>query len=176
MRSVEELPAPLQRALMKPELRQFVKFCIVGASSTLISLSIFSFLLYVVGLEQVLRRWLADSPALVYLIDAFDAHVQVAALVAFLVAVTNGFLLNSFWTFRMKGAGGARERYVKFVLVNVIGLVLNQGILFLANRLLTPLTKGHQFTPLLAFVIAAVMVVFWNFNANRLWTFKTSDG
>lgn len=165
---------PLQRLLLKPQSRQFVKFCIVGASSTLISFSIFSLLLYGEKLKQLLQGWLAGSPSLLAFLDAYDGHVQVAALIAFLFAVTNGFVWNNLWTFRMRNAEGARERYVKFVLVNVVGLLLNQGILFVTNRMLVQATGGRGWEPHAAFMVATAIVVFWNFNANRLWTFKTT--
>jgi putative flippase GtrA len=63
-----------------------------------------------------------------------------------------------------------------FVLVNVVGLVLNQIILFVVNNLLTAgrpeAEKGWE--PLIAFGIATGIVVFWNFLANKHWTFKTT--
>lgn len=163
---------PMQQLLQRPGFRQFVKFCIVGASSTLISLSIFSVLVYPLELEAVLVRWLAGWPVLRQWVADYDLHLQVAAFVGFLFAVTNGFIWNNRWTFRMHGSAGARDRYVKFVLVNVVGLVLNQIVLFIANHLLKAAQVIPEREALPAFMIATGTVVFWNFAANKYWTFK----
>ena len=161
----------------RPAIRQFVKFCIVGASSTLISMSIFSLLIYGLHLSEVLHNALADRPQWQRIVDEYRLHVQVAAFIAFLFAVTNGFFWNSRWTFRQTDAAKRKTQYAKFVLVNAIGLILNQIILFVVNRALTTgrgvNEKGWE--PLIAFAIATSIVVFWNFSANKLWTFKETN-
>jgi putative flippase GtrA len=102
--------------------------------------------------------------------------VQVAAFIGFAFAVTNGYIWNSRWTFPRVDALRRHQQYVRFVLVNVVGLVLNQIILFVVNNLLTAgrpeAEKGWE--PLIAFGIATGIVVFWNFLANKHWTFKTT--
>jgi putative flippase GtrA len=161
----------------RPAIRQFVKFCIVGASSTLISMSIFSLLIYGLHLSEVLHDALASRPQWQRVVDEYRLHVQVAALIAFLFAVTNGFFWNSRWTFRQTDAAKRKTQYAKFVLVNAIGLVLNQIILFVVNRALTAGRAVNEkgWEPLIAFAIATCIVVFWNFSANKLWTFKDND-
>src|SRR5579872_297934 len=61
----------------RKSIRQFVKFCIVGASSTVISFTIFNMLL-----------------------QKYDFPLVPAVTVAFLVSVINGFLWNRHWTFK----------------------------------------------------------------------------
>ena len=88
--------------------------------------------------------------------------------------MTNGFFWNSRWTFRQNDPAQRKSQYAKFVLVNAIGLVLNQIILFVVNRALTAGSPANEkgWEPLIAFAIATSIVVFWNFTANKLWTFK----
>ena len=158
-------------------LRQFVKFCIVGASSTAISAGIFSWLVYFVHLDRVLHLWLAGWPSLQALADRHSVYLQVAALIGFLFAVTNGFYWNSLWTFRQTDPALRKIRYAKFVAANAVGLVLNQGILFIVNGMLVSgrprPEKGLE--PLIAFAVATCVVVFWNFLSNKYWTFKSSE-
>jgi putative flippase GtrA len=153
-------------------IRQFVKFCIVGASSTVISFGIFNIL---------------------YLKFAFP--LVPAVTIAFLLAVINGFMWNRHWTFKEAKHKSAREQYMKFLAVNVVGWFLNTSIVVLIVAHFTSGGHGifgdqHQFLSVVwaivagqhsgfnkwlvngALAAATCVVVFWNFFANRLWTFK----
>lgn len=139
--------------MQRQGVRQFIKFCIIGFSSMLIDVAISYTLIY----------RLAWNPTL-------------AKTVSFLFAVTNGFIWNSRWTFRGMGSGPRHQMYVKFLMVNCVGLVLNitifKSVLFFFT--------GHfigQGTPdkphfALATGAAVVCVSLWNFFANKKWTFK----
>jgi len=169
-------PASLS-LLQSVALRQFIKFCIVGASSALINLSIFSLLLYGLHLQEALHSALANHPQWQQIVTEYQLWVQLAALAAFLLAATNGFFWNSRWTFRHNDPSRRRSQYFKFVSVNVVGLILHQIILFLINRALIAGNAMNEkgWAPLIAFVMAAFIVVFWNFFANKLWTFNTES-
>src|SRR5579862_3009833 len=92
----------------RPSIRQFVKFCIVGASSTVVSFAIFN-LLY----------------------QKFDFPLVPAVTIAFLLSVMNGFFWNRRWTFKEARHMSARDQYVKFLAVNVVGWFLNTSIVVL---------------------------------------------
>jgi len=146
------IQSPAATLLQRQALRQFVKFCIVGASSFTINF------------------------ALLYLLHRqFHLHVIAANTIAFMVAVTNGYVWNRRWTFKAVGLRRQREQYAMFVGVNVVGLGLNTAIVAGVLRLLTGSwsprhTPGSQL--LAATVVATAVVVFWNFYANRHWTFR----
>lgn len=170
----ESMPLPRrQRLHERHSVRQFVKFCIVGASSTVISFGLFN-LLYLHFLWTLV-------PSVSF---------------AFLVSVMNGFLWNRHWTFKEAKHNAAHEQYVKFLLVNIVGWFLNTSIVVLIVAHFT--SGGHgvfgdqaQFSHVVwaivagqakhhynkwlvngALAAATCVVVFWNFFANRLWTFK----
>ena len=172
-----ESPASMMQSVAQRQgVRQFVKFCIVGASSTAISGGIFTWLVYFVHLDQILHVWLTGRAIAEGVPNPYlPLAMQLAALVGFLFAVTNGFIWNSRWTFRQNDPARRKIQYIKFVLVNAVGLVLNQVILFVVHRMLMagrPATeKGLE--PLVAFAAATAIVVFWNFLANKYWTFKS---
>jgi putative flippase GtrA len=153
-----------------PGARQFVKFCIVGASSAAIDFGLLNALHYGLGLP-----------------------VGIAATVSFFTAVCNGFYWNRKWTFRAD-SGNTASQYSKFILTNVIGWLLNltimTGLLVAASsvgllhtkrpalEIITMIATGQgkrEFNFLAlngAKAVATVFVTAWNFTAAKLWTFK----
>lgn len=130
--------------------KQFAKFCLIGASSTVL---------------DVLTARL--------LMDRFGMHWLAANTVSFAVAVTNGYLWNSLWTFRGMGAVRRHTQYLKFVAVNLVGYGLNTVIMTLMFLLLTGHVSSHPPPPIWAVAkgTAIVLVALWNFLANKRWTF-----
>ena len=138
--------------IQKPGIRQFIKFCIVGATSFTIDFGV-SYLLH----------YYAKFP------------VYTAKTLSFCVAVTNGFFWNQRWTFRAVGHRKHHEQYAMFLGVNVVGLLLNGGIFMCVIKLTTGEWSPHEAPKkwfLLATLAATAVVVFWNFFANKHWTFK----
>jgi dolichol-phosphate mannosyltransferase len=89
---------------------QLLKFCVVGASGTLLNFAVYA----------TLNKW-------------FDVHYLIAATVSFLVAVTSNYLLNRHWTFRGK-RGHFAYQGLRFLVVSTLVLVLNLAILHLLVR------------------------------------------
>jgi len=143
--------------IQRPGVRQFIKFCIVGSSSFTIDAGVSFFLHY-------------------YCLFS----VELAKTISFVLAVTNGFIWNRRWTFRAVGLRRKREQYAMFFAVNIVGLVLNVSIvktviLFETHTWLDQRPTKPVF--LAATLVATAIVVFWNFFANKHWTFKReSDG
>src|SRR5688572_18427285 len=79
-------------------LRQFVKFCIVGASNFALDAGTAYVLTYIVHLD-----W------------------RVAATIAFIVGVSNSFFWNSRWTFRALDRARQSQQYILFFCINVVG-------------------------------------------------------
>jgi len=169
MASAELPTTSLHRLLARRGVRQFVKFCIVGASSTLIDFGVWFLLIEVLHLHRLVGSLETARPLVVSL--------------AFLLAVSNGFLWNNRWTFRKGGETGQRQRYAKFVLTNSVGLALNLLIVMLVVHLLRAapslipavLQSANLEDPagLIGKICATAVVVFWNFTASKYWTFKS---
>jgi len=141
-------------------LRQFVKFCIVGFSSTIIDKG----LLWLLTFKMTV---LVSFPLVPW---------YVWNTLTFCVAVTNGFLLNRHWTFRAQGHSSARQQYSRFFFINAIGLVLT----LLITKFFLYLFTGeflHQENPdkkmlMLASLCPIPFVAIWNFSAAKYWTFR----
>jgi len=129
-----------------PTLKQFLKFCIVGASSAVINFSILFIFTRFVGV------WYIYSSVLAYLLSA----------------VFN-FSANKFWTFRNKEGGKMIfDQTIKFLIVMVTGLLINTAILF-------ALTEIQGFDYRVSWVFATGVVAVWNYSFNRFWTFRHKD-
>ena len=152
--------APQTAALIqKRGFRQLIKFAIVGASSTIINL---------VVLYLMLRL--------------LHGHRYISTSVAFVVSVINGYHWNRTWTFKAALVKAVHTQFAQFALVNLVGYALDLLVIYLAS---TPIerqihllevawspAKTERIAVLAAQLIATALIVFWNFFANRLWTFK----
>ena len=128
------------RALRAPHnWVQLAKFCIVGASGYAINLAVYTALLKWAGL-----------------------HYLGAAVVSFLVAVSNNYWWNRHWTFR-GDRGHFAYQGMRFAAVSAVALGANLGIL----RVLVALGVGK----IVAQAIAIVAVTPLNFVGNKLWSF-----
>lgn len=112
------------------------------------------------------------------------AHVVAvyASIASFTAAIISNFLWNRFWTYPDSRSKTVSKQVVQFLVVSVVGLairtplfawlekVFTQG----CNRLLPasfPLSStfvAHN----LALAIAVLVVMMWNFFANRFWTYN----
>lgn len=122
---------------------QLFQFAVVGGTGYLVNLVVFALL--TAGL---------------------DVHHVLAAVGAFVVAVTNNFVLNRIWTFRLQGSREhpAGFQAARFFTVSIVGLGVNLAVLTLLVDL-----AGVSELPAQAIAVAAATPV--NFIGNKLWTF-----
>lgn len=129
-------------------LRQFVKFGIVGAGNTVLDWLVFYLLLSTsFGTLGQLGKQLAKAGS-------------------FVVSASSSYLLNRTWTFRSAERNVAAQA-AKFLLVASVGLALNNLVFYLVtapNRLGWPDLAG--------LTLATASAIFWNFFANKFWTFR----
>ena len=149
--------------LSRPGVRQLVKFCIVGGVSTVIDKGLYWLLLLLAS------RYAPHTPWWLW------------QSVSFCVAVSNGFIGNRLWTFKVEHApkisrAETRTQYFKFIVTNIIGLILN---LVFSKFFLIALTGNMKHTNIddprvfvLASLCAVPIVVIWNFSAAKFWTFR----
>lgn len=119
---------------------QLLRFCVVGASGYVVNLIVFGLLVHAAG-----------------------AHHLLAAIGAFLLAWTNNFILNKWWTFRRHELT-ATQQGMRYMAVSLVALALNLVVLEILIR------AGASELPAQAIAIAVVMPV--NFLLNRRWSFR----
>ena len=124
---------------------QLFKFGVVGASGYVVNLLVFA-----------------------ALVEGLGVHHIPGAVGAFVVAVTNNFLLNRHWTFDAS-RGHAGEQAWRFLAVSLIGL----GINLIALTLLVDLIGMPE---LAGQALAVAIAMPANFLGNKIWTFDRGTG
>jgi len=119
---------------------QLVKFCLVGGTGYVVNLTVFA---------------LAAG--------VLDVHHLAAAGLAYLVAVTNNFLLNRHWTFAA-GDGHAGFQAARFFAVSTFAALVAAGVLEL-------LVSGFGVAAVPAQALAIVVATPVNFVGNKMWSF-----
>ncbi len=89
-----------------------------------------------------------------------------AATAAFLVAVTNNYVLNRRWTFPGASATAKRVQAPRFLTVSVAAFLLGLGVL-------EALVEAAQAPALLAQAAAIVVVMPVGFAGQKLWSFRS---
>jgi dolichol-phosphate mannosyltransferase len=129
----------------------FVRFCIVGASGTLIDTT----MLFLLSDPRTLNWSLTGSK-----------------VIAAEVALTNNFIWNDLWTFgkissRQNSFRQRARRFLKFNLLCSVGIILNIIILNIGF-------KVFHMNRYIANLSAIFVVTFWNYNTNRKLSWRTT--
>jgi putative flippase GtrA len=139
------------------EVKRFLKFATVGVGGMVTHMTIFNILM--LGLH---------------------VDPRLANAVGFCAAVVQNFTLNRRWTFPESRERHAGAQLGQFAIVSVIGLAINTAVFTVVSHLLEPFWNSVFSDPQVAHAIgnnfalasAILVVLFWNFSANRLWTFR----
>ena len=152
-------------ALFNHNRKEFVRFLKFAAVGTLGALVDFTLL----NLAHKVLPW----PALASGSLSFTVGwpLLAANTLSFSTAVLSNFTWNRLWTFPESRARRKRQQLPQFALVNVIGLAINNLILIGLQAVLCSVV-GDPWDYNLAKAIAIGVVLFWNFGANRLWTYR----
>jgi len=130
------------------EVTRFVKFSIVGAIGAIIDFALLNLLRGVFGWPLVWANTVSVS-----------------------VAILSNFTWNRFWTYPESRTRKKRKQLPQFVLINIVGLLINNLIVVGLDALLVPYI-GEPWSYNLAKAVAIGVVLFWNFGINRLWTYR----
>lgn len=107
---------------------------------------------------------LTDFSITYLLKEKIKANKYVANSLGFIAAATSNFFLNKFWTFQDKGENISVE-FFSFVGIGLLGLLINNAVIFI-------LTEKYKNNFYLSKFIAILIVTFWNFMMNYLFTFN----
>lgn len=134
---------------------KFLKFGVVGASGMVVDFGVLILMRDVVGLPDL---W--------------------ANTISFTAAATSNYFLNRIWTFRSKDKQVGLE-YLKFLAVSIVGLGINNGVLWLSSRLWPDAYNasinllGMDIDVFYLFKLLAIAITtVWNFFGNMLFTFR----
>lgn len=140
--------------VLRPFFYQLSKFGLVGVGNTVIDTGIFSFLIFLSGITDGL------------FITAFRT-------VSVFAAIVNSYLWNKYWSFQKKEDDEVSKEFTHFVIISLIGMVINVGITsFLVNFVGPQAGFNPTAWATLAGIIPVPVVLIWNFVGYKLFVFK----
>ena len=156
------------------EAKRFVKFAIVGIAGMVTHLTIFNIL------RVLLPRTFPTGPLLQPIFPLGIPSSFVANACGFIAAVIQNFILNRTWTFPESRARNVGAQLGQFALVSVVGLSINLVVFAIVSYIVAPIFASiipdqqlaHTLSDNFALASAILVVLFWNFTVNRLWTFR----
>ncbi len=128
--------------------KRFLKFCVVGASGTIVNLGLLALFTEVFGLFYIF-----------------------SAAISYETSILTNFAFNEIWTFRDQRSPGVKSvlsRLLKFNLVSAGGLAIHMAIL----SFLTEVVGLFYFFSAIFAIAGAVL---WNFNINIRWTWRVKS-
>lgn len=139
------------------ERTRFFRFAVVGAIGAVVDFAVLNLLL------------LLSTPYVI------------AGTFSFILAVLNNFLWNRYWTYPDSRTKKVARQLIQFAIINTIGLLIRIPLLaileeilidlagrYFGNFFLSPEFIGHN----AGLAIAIIIVMFWNYIANRYWTYN----
>ncbi len=152
------------------EITRFLKFSVVGTIGFIIDFGIFNLLMSTFGMESI-----------------------PASGISFTAAVTNNFILNRYWTYPDSRTKRVSQQAFQFAIVSGLGVGIRFLIFFFFEEML--IQTGASFLHLLpgtmlsqipvinaitavrlgenlTLALAVIIVLFWNFFINRIWTYS----
>jgi putative flippase GtrA len=141
------------------ERNRFLRFSVVGIIGAVVDF----------GLANILTR-------------LFHFPLVTAGTISFIAAVLSNFTWNRYWTYPDSRSKPITRQLVQFGIISVIGLAIRIPLLYFLEPIMENLAAnlGMGFLPYLdakaigdniTLAIAVVIVMFWNFFANRYWTY-----
>lgn len=119
---------------------RFIKFGMVGVLNTLVNWIIF------------------------FILNLFGMYYILANIIAYTLGTINSYLWNTLWVFKYREKASA-DTTIKFIILNLVGLGLNTGILYV-------LVDLYNLNKFIGLVITTIIVMIINYVVNKLWVFS----
>ncbi len=133
----------------RKEIKRFLKFGTIGFSGAAVDFGLLNFFFFVLGWPKF---W--------------------ANTASFSLSVLNNFTWNRLWTFPESRERAVHGQLAQFMMVYFVGWTINQTVFLGSDHFI----YSHYFATVwslnFAKVTASFVAMFWNFGANRLWTYR----
>lgn len=128
---------------LSDDLFRFIKFALVGVLNTLMNWIIF------------------------FILNASGFYYLVANIISYSISTLNSYLWNSRWVFKYQG-DNKKETTLKFIVLNIFGLVLNIIILFV-------LVDKLKLNKMVGLIVTTAIVMIINYMINKFWVFRGTN-
>jgi len=141
----------------KQEQIRFLKFSFVGVTGTIVDFGVMN---------------LANL--------VFNVPLLSAQAISFTIAVINNFLWNRYWIYPESRTQKAPKQLLQFILINLVGLLIRTPLISWLNNIILKVlenlslnigVENFVISQNLALAISISIILFWNFFANRFWTY-----
>jgi putative flippase GtrA len=149
----------LRIAADKKERSRFFRFAIVGAVGSMVDFGVFNLLTQLTPITAI-----------------------AASIISFVSAVVSNFTWNRLWTYPDSRSKHISKQLGQFVIVSIVGLAIRTplfaGLEHFLTGVLTPVVpQNFMVGPVfiahnISLGTAIVVVMMWNFFANRYWTYS----
>jgi len=128
---------------------------VIGFMNTAIDFAVLNLLMWATGIYS--GRW-------IFLLNIGSV----------MVAVFNSYFWNKYWTFKARDAKETKKEFLQFVLVTLVGMLINSSIVFGITTIvpLNFLGIGKEVWANLAKVAATGFSLIWNFIGYKFIVFK----
>ncbi len=139
---------------IRPFFFQLSKFGLIGVANTVVDLGIYNLFIYMSDVSSG------------YMIMVFKSF-------SVLAAIMNSYVWNKFWSFEKKETSNISKEFTQFLMVSLVGLLLNVGITaFVVNVIGTPTGMAEKTWANIGGLTASILVLSWNFVGYKLFVFK----
>lgn len=168
---------------VKPkEAERFFKFLVVGAIGFIVDFGIFNILVGPFSEHLSEGHWLYDHLATFWVNPVMLTGLGpvFASIFSFTAAVISNFLWNRYWTYPDSRSRSRRRQFTMFFIVSIVGVMIRIPIILVANPIFKTILGSVDFlapysvrlADNLSLAVAVLVVLFWNFLANRYWTYN----
>jgi putative flippase GtrA len=109
--------------------------------------------------------FIVDFVSLFIFTDVFGVYYLISAALAFILGLIANYTLSINWVFNKRTLDNKISEFTIFAFIGVIGIFLNVAIIYL-------FTEYVGLFYLLSKIIAAALILFWNFFARKITLFK----
>ncbi len=92
--------------------------------------------------------------------------------IAFLVALTNSYFMNKHWTFAGQGTSNKAVEVSEFVIVSLIGFVINVAVASAVVNWIPPVFGADKLWPSFGALCGTAVGLIWNFIGYKLVVFE----
>ena len=116
------------------------------------------------------------------LIELAGFPPELAGAISFVLAICSNFIWNRYWTYPDSRSKPLVRQFFQFFIINVLAIVIRLPIIAPDTEpirlgagkpvLSLPRRQRRPWATILPLAVAVVIAMFWNFFANRFWTYK----
>ncbi|MDI6724700.1 MAG: GtrA family protein [Methanobacterium sp.] len=109
--------------------------------------------------------FVVDFVSLYAFTDIFGVYYLISAALAFIIGLMANYALSVTWVFNSRTLNNMWSEFTVFAIIGVVGLGLNEIFIWL-------FTDYVDMYYLLSKIIAAALILFWNFSARKITLFR----